>query len=139
MKVRQGFVSNSSSSSFVVMIPTETEACPHCGRTNFNLFDLLSPLDRGYDDDTCVYCTEDSIDQLEFEKIYSSEEECSQYDRIINIIKNPPTGWEAQAIQINYHDKTANFLFESAKKIILHKEEDLVVSGIEKAESFYRE
>jgi len=45
MKIRQSFVSNSSSSSFVIAYKT-SEQCPHCGITPIDIVDLI----RNYND-----------------------------------------------------------------------------------------
>jgi hypothetical protein len=48
MKARVGFVSNSSSSSFVLALsPTITEPCPHCGRKSW-LRETLTGDDQGW-------------------------------------------------------------------------------------------
>jgi len=41
MKIRNGFVSNSSSSSFIVHIKKEPK-CPHCGRGDIDLTEVIS-------------------------------------------------------------------------------------------------
>lgn len=41
MKIRNGFVSNSSSSSFIVHIKKEPK-CPHCGREDLDLTEVIS-------------------------------------------------------------------------------------------------
>lgn len=48
MKIRNGFVSNSSSSSFIVHIKKEPK-CPHCGREDLDLTEVI-PQTREYDD-----------------------------------------------------------------------------------------
>lgn len=46
MKVRQGFVSNSSSSSFVIAIKQQaTQPCQHCGRQDPDFLELLASAD----------------------------------------------------------------------------------------------
>ena len=48
MKQRKGFVSNSSSSSFIILISEETK-CPHCGRSDKNLISLID-RNNNYED-----------------------------------------------------------------------------------------
>lgn len=43
MKIRYGFVSNSSSSSYILALPKEKE-CEHCGHTNGQIIELVSKL-----------------------------------------------------------------------------------------------
>ena len=51
MKLRDGFVSNSSSSSFVVAIKKQ-ETCQHCGHQDFNILDAI---DNSYSDSRVVH------------------------------------------------------------------------------------
>ena len=47
MKIRNGFVSNSSSSSFILAIDeSENVRCPHCGRRDPDFFDLMEKFDN---------------------------------------------------------------------------------------------
>lgn len=56
MKIRSGFVSNSSTTSFIVAINHEKlgEKCPHCGRSSPNILDML---EDSYGD-TCMEWTD---------------------------------------------------------------------------------
>ena len=40
MKIRNGFVSNSSSTSFIVALNPK-DKCPHCGRSSMDIMDLI--------------------------------------------------------------------------------------------------
>ena len=53
MKVRTGFVSNSSSSSYVIKL-IKSEPCPTCGRSNPNIVDHIQGRSYYYDDETGV-------------------------------------------------------------------------------------
>lgn len=54
MKVRSGFVSNSSSSSFVIAYDGDSKPCPHCGRSDTNLLDIIRKS-GDYDGEGSVY------------------------------------------------------------------------------------
>jgi hypothetical protein len=47
MKIRTGFVSNSSSSSYLIKINGVSEPCPTCGRKNINIIDYIRNFDNG--------------------------------------------------------------------------------------------
>ena len=42
MKIRNCFVSNSSSSSFIIGINKKVGPCPHCGRSGYDLLEILA-------------------------------------------------------------------------------------------------
>lgn len=44
MKVRQGFVSNSSSTCFLISVPKEGETCEHCGKNDRYYVEILDYL-----------------------------------------------------------------------------------------------
>ena len=52
MKTRNGFVSNSSSSSFILALKS-TEVCPHCGRSDETLLEAVERCGER-NDDNCV-------------------------------------------------------------------------------------
>lgn len=41
MKTRNGFVSNSSSSSFLIAVLKDNKPCPHCGRKDLDFLDMV--------------------------------------------------------------------------------------------------
>ena len=68
MKIRNGFVSNSSSSSFVIAY-TQSEPCSHCGRSDFDFMEVFRNIEDGGD----------------------TEVRCEGYDEIVENIKD--NGW----------------------------------------------
>lgn len=65
MKIRTGFVSNSSSSSYVIAL-NKINACPHCGRGD-DADDFIRLCQRAGDCDTEVRDIQDRLDTLETE------------------------------------------------------------------------
>jgi len=49
MKIRHGFVSNSSSSSFIVHVPKSKEPCPTCGHVEENILKYFNGEDSSVD------------------------------------------------------------------------------------------
>lgn len=73
MKTRNGFVSNSSSSSFIIEVLRPTETCSHCGIKELDIVDLIkkhSSHRNPWPDDTHVspLSKEELIEELEEEK-----------------------------------------------------------------------
>ena len=68
MKARIGFVSNSSTSSFILGIFGVPEPCPHCGRGGTDLVKFLETHDHY---ETCLEWTEidERIAELEHENV----------------------------------------------------------------------
>ncbi len=52
MKLRRGFVSNSSSASFIIEIKG-IEKCSHCGRSDMNIIDLIENSSHCEDEVHC--------------------------------------------------------------------------------------
>lgn len=89
MKIRNGFVSNSSSSSFIIQVNADSEKCPTCGHTPESVIDLVQRLDNygGSCDDSSVDTIDEYIaDRLECEiastKNYIAELEKRDPDEI---------------------------------------------------------
>jgi hypothetical protein len=127
VKIRHGFVSNSSSSSFIIIAKT-SKVCECCGRSDPNFIDLL-PDYRGNCDSTHVdvrglrnvlaeergnyylsvgtYWTEEKVRQ-EAENYKKFEE------KLTNACKEH--GDDIALIRISYHDTGFNALLESCEK-----------------------
>ena len=77
MKIRNGFVSNSSSSSFVVAIKkNDGEVCPHCGRGTPNLLKIIEEKSN--------YGGETEIDGVGIDAVLEYADEISSYG--VNIL-----------------------------------------------------
>jgi len=78
MKIRTGFISNSSSTSFVVAFK-KPEKCPHCGRGDSNFIDTFVTCSK--DDDT-------GLDFSEYGNYYEElKKRCEGIEKDIDIAK----------------------------------------------------
>ena len=73
MKIRNGFVSNSSSSSFLIGIKKdfEEDICPHCGRRDKSVMSMINESSR----ETKIHLTNNEI----FEQIDKNRKGCENF------------------------------------------------------------
>jgi hypothetical protein len=108
MKIRGGFVSNSSSSSFIVAVKP-TNKCPHCGRSDFDLFDLIDQTDDG-EIGHCARGIKDVLIEIEDWADADTIAEVKRYHD-----RHPDE--EISFIHISYHNETLLSIVRDSKNV----------------------
>jgi len=116
MKNRNGFVSNSSSSSFVIAIKKDGETCPRCGRSDPDILDAINQREK-YSDETCV-------DGMGIDAVLEYADELDECDCPLaakqireEVAKHEHDDkWEFAIISISYHDSPIETMLQNAEK-----------------------
>jgi hypothetical protein len=114
MKVRTGFVSNSSSASFVVAVK-QTEKCPHCGRSDVDFLDLVEQIGAKADyEDTELKARGAQAIWDKWEKDilpYCGEEEKKSYEHLFGLmVEAEHKGYKVGEVEISYRDPSTEAL-----------------------------
>jgi hypothetical protein len=114
MKIRTGFVSNSSSSSFMLAFIDDTIPCPACGKSSVNVLELF-PEGTYYSDDSRVlaqtareikeYIKDNWIWRTDDGKTKEEVLEEDYGEILKEYSKKEEEGKTVALVQINYRDK----------------------------------
>lgn len=81
MKIRSGFVSNSSSSSYIIAINSNGEPCNKCGRKDLDIIELINTVDQGGYSETKVYAEGYEDIKKELDDGYDDNEIINELDK----------------------------------------------------------
>lgn len=121
MKTRHGFVSNSSSSSFVFAYDENAELKMDNGSSSFTMDDFREVIDRmnrdWSSDSTCIVA-DGKENVLDYEKEHLSgydEDEDRKYMDSLESFIDSHDGMDVSTIRISYHDKLARKMYDAFK------------------------
>jgi hypothetical protein len=119
MKLRTSFVSNSSSSSFIVAIKNGNEVCPTCHRKISLFSEMLERTGYGYSCETEIKRLADVIEEKKRDIEYDSPEDWIEFlkEQLVAIEKYKNEGYEIVAFRLDDHDTVMREQIESEVKL----------------------
>jgi hypothetical protein len=115
MKTRSGFVSNSSSSSFIIALKQTKEVCPHCGRSDPDFLDLIEGMGNSGSDYESTQLISRSSQDLEssWADQYVKRFMTDNQDVIEKAKLLESEGWTIAHIEVSYHDQPTHDIMSS--------------------------
>lgn len=120
MKVRNGFVSNSSSASFIVAVKQGTP-CPTCKRTDVDFLDLVEQIGAHADyEDTELKARgiEDIWKRWKDDILeYCGDDERKEYEVLLQLMKDAESkGYKVGEVEISYRDPSTEKLLHELEE-----------------------
>lgn len=117
MKTREGFVSNSSSTSFVIVMNIDGDQCPVCKRRDPNFLDMIDAYGNNDFETTRVKHrgVEDiSMGNADFQNDWYGDEHKQTWINTLELAKQAEDkGMKVAEIEISYHDGNTTDIFQS--------------------------
>ena len=119
MKYRAGYISNSSSSSFIIVVKP-TDICPHCGRKDSDKDELISLIEQS------TWCdTEMSGEGMEAVKELVSYYYDDNYkEEIISKAEKAVGDGDLIVCNVSYHDDFILDKIKNSKNIVIVNKEN---------------
>lgn len=123
MKTRTKFVSNSSSSSFIIAITNKIEKCKTCGHEEgIKIDDLIDLIENNNNYDTEIAHYELTSETFKSENTYMEEKDVKE---ITDKIDNKSADERIMEIKVSYHNAFINGLINDSKNIeVINKENE---------------
>ena len=102
MKLRNSFVSNSSSSSYIIgIINDSNEPCPHCGRQDPSLINMLkrTNTDEWSANNTQIYQNKEDLLEEYREEIETLQREIKRLETLPDDMPDPDTTWREISVK----------------------------------------
>jgi hypothetical protein len=115
MKLRKGFVSNSSSSSFIIAIAPSNK-CECCGRSDLDILSLIESTSnyRNDDNDVDAVGKEQVINHIK--ESWYGDDKINDIISKVNLVNDDLT---VALISVSYHDENINTLLKQSKNITI--------------------